>query len=123
MNNQVVDPSPTQTYLDDALFSDLIEFDRRNIRPGKTKLVMDWLVLAAYKRVNCATIVLDSLVETGILDMEPTLFGRKYPLLDHGKLSATLHVKVKKLHCNLLQILCLMTAVADPEFCKGRSVS
>ena len=82
---QVVDPTPTKTYLDDALFSDLIDFDCRSIRPGKTKLVMDWLVAAAFKRVNCATITLDSLVHTRILDMEPTLFGRKYPLLDTGK--------------------------------------
>ena len=77
---------PTQTYLDNALFSDLIDFDQRSIRSGKTRLVMDWLVTAAYKRVNCATVVLDSLVESGILDMEPTLFGRKYPLKQSGKI-------------------------------------
>ena len=79
----MVDPTPTGTFLDDALFSDILEHHEDH--PSGTKTIVEWMVQGDYRKPdNTATVVLESLVKDEILGRESKLFGRRYPLINSG---------------------------------------
>ena len=80
---QVADATLTSSYLDKALFSDIVTYHHRSM--GKQKTTVEWIIQGSNERENSAKVVLDSLVQRGILGRESKLFGRRYPTLDSGK--------------------------------------
>lgn len=80
---QVKDDTITSSYLDKALFSDIVKYHHRSM--GRHKTTVEWIVQGSNERENSATAVLDSLVQRGILGRESKLFGRRYPTLDSGE--------------------------------------
>lgn len=79
---QVKDATFTGSYLDQALFSDMVKHHHRT--NGKPRTIVEWIIHGSYERENSATLVLDSLVMHGILGRESKLFGRRYPTVDSG---------------------------------------
>ena len=80
--SQVKDSVLTGSYLDQALFSDMVKHHHKT--NGKPRSIVEWLIHGSYERENSATLVLDSLVMRGILARESKLFGRRYPTADSG---------------------------------------
>lgn len=74
------DTTLTGTYLDQALFLDIVK--NHQAAKGKPRTIVEWIIHGSYERENSATIVLDSLVLHGILKRESKLFGRRYPIVD-----------------------------------------
>lgn len=72
----------TSSYLDKALFSDIVKYHNNSM--GQKKTTVEWIIQGSHERENSATAVLDSLVRRGILGRESMLFGRKYPTLNSG---------------------------------------
>lgn len=72
----------TGSYLDQALFSDIVKYHQRTINRPRT--LVEWIIQGSYERENSATVVLDSLVQHGILTLESKLFGRRYPTVNSG---------------------------------------
>ena len=79
---QVKDATLTGSYLDQALFSDMVKHHHKT--NGKPRTIVEWIIHGSYERENSATLVLDSLVMRGILGRESKLFGRRYPTVDSG---------------------------------------
>lgn len=77
---KVKDTTLTGTYLDQALFLDIVKYHQA--AKGKPRTIVEWIIHGSYERENSATIVLDSLVLHGILKRESKLFGRRYPIVD-----------------------------------------
>lgn len=77
---KVKDVTITGTYLDQALFLDIVK--HYEAAKGKPRTVVEWIIHGSYERKNSATIVLDSLVLHGILKRESKLFGRRYPIVN-----------------------------------------
>ncbi|CAH3139200.1 unnamed protein product [Porites lobata] len=77
---QVKDATMTSSYLDKALFSDIVKYHNNSM--GRKKTTVEWIIQGSHERENSATAVLDSLVWRGILGRESMLFGRKYPTLN-----------------------------------------
>ncbi|KAL9976473.1 hypothetical protein ACROYT_G013780 [Oculina patagonica] len=77
---KVKDATLTGSYLDQALFSDIVKHHQRT--DGKPRTIVEWIIQGSYERENSATVVLDSLVIRGILGRESKLFGRRYPTVD-----------------------------------------
>ena len=75
----------TSSYLDKALFSDIVKYHNNSM--GRKKTTVEWIIQGSHERENSATAVLDSLVRRGILGRESMLFGRKYPTLNSGRQS------------------------------------
>lgn len=82
---QVKDATMTSSYLDKALFSDIVKYHNNSM--GRKKTTVEWIIQGSHERENSATAVLDSLVRRGILGRESMLFGRKYPTLNSGRQS------------------------------------
>ena len=77
---KVKDPTPTGTFLDKAIFNDMLEHHKKN--PENPKKLKDWIMCGIQKfkaKNKCSTITLDSLVEKGILDKKESMFSIKYP--------------------------------------------
>ena len=74
------DPTPTGTFLDKAIFNDMLEHHQK--KPENPKKLKDWIMYGVQKckpKNKCSTITLDSLVEKGILDRKESTFSIKYP--------------------------------------------
>ena len=82
---QVKDATMTSSYLDKALFSDIVKYHNNSM--GRKKTTVEWIIQGSHERENSATAVLDSLVRRGILGRESMLCGRKYPTLNSGRQS------------------------------------
>ena len=82
--SQVADPNPTGTFLDDAIFSDILRHHQKD--PERPRTAVEWIIQGDYKKENTATVVLESLVQAEILGRESKLFGRRYPMLNPGML-------------------------------------
>lgn len=89
---QVKDATLTGSYLDQALFSDMLKHHQRT--NGRPRTIVEWIIHGSYERENSATVVLDSLVMRGILRRESKLLGRRYPTVDSGM---TLHCLIANL--------------------------
>ena len=87
---QVADPNPTGTFLDDAIFSDILRHHQKD--PERPRTAVEWIIQGDYKKENTATVVLESLVQAEILGRESKLFGRRYPMLNPGMLPWTLMI-------------------------------
>lgn len=74
---KVKDATITSSYLDKALFSDIVKYHQKSM--GRQKTTVEWIIQGSHERENAATAVLDSLVQRGILGRESKLFGRRYP--------------------------------------------
>ncbi|XP_031574252.1 uncharacterized protein LOC116308040 [Actinia tenebrosa] len=77
---KVIDPSPTGTFLDKALFSGIL-YNYSNT-PDKPKTLEEWILQGSYLNPTCATQVLDSLVEAKIFGKTSVLFWKKYPTIN-----------------------------------------
>ena len=82
---QVVDATKTNSFLDDAGFSDMISTYKR----GKVRKLKDYIECCVIGDAdkNCVSIVLDNFVEKGIIGKENKWLGMKrtYPTKDKGK--------------------------------------
>ena len=77
---KVKDPTPTGTFLDKAIFSDMLEHHQN--KPENPKKLKDWIMSSVRwckPKNKCSTITLDSLVEKGILEKKESIFSIKYP--------------------------------------------
>jgi hypothetical protein len=77
-----VDPSPTGTFLDKALFSDILY--HHNAEPNKPRTLVEWILQGSCLNPTCATEVLESLVEAKIFGKTSVLFWKKYPTINPG---------------------------------------
>ena len=80
---KVKDDTLTESYLDKALFSDILTYAQRT--SGRNKTAVEWIVQGSCEKENSPTVVLDSLVRLGILGRQSRLFGRRYPTLNPGR--------------------------------------
>ena len=79
--------SPTGTFLDNVLFSKILEHHEKSF--DKPKEVQHYIEKDIWKIKSdkcCAYITLANLVKVGILDQRKSFFGKKYPTVNPGKL-------------------------------------
>ena len=84
-SHQVIDFTPTDSYLDDCLFNQMVEHARKH--PDKPRSVEQWILKGSnYHKPTCVSATLDSLVRLGLLGKQPRLLGTciKYPALNPG---------------------------------------
>lgn len=85
--HQVIDFTPTDSYLDNCMFNQMLEHTRKH--PDKPRGVEEWILKGSnYHKPSCVSATFDSLVKLGLLGKKPKLMGTclKYPTLNSGNL-------------------------------------
>jgi len=82
---KVIDFAPTDSYLDDCMFNQMIEHTQKH--PDKPRSAEEWILKGSnYHKPTCVSATFDSLVKLGLLGKVPKLLGTcmKYPTLNPG---------------------------------------
>lgn len=80
---QVIDDTPTNSYLDDCLFNQMVEYTRKY--PEKPRSAEKWILQGSnFHKPSCVSATFDSLVKLGLLGKVSKLFGTNYPTLNPG---------------------------------------
>ena len=82
---QVIDSTPTNSYLDDCLLNQMVEHARKH--PNKPRSAEEWILKGSnYHKPTCVSATFDSLVNLRLMEKVPRFFGTsvKYPSLNPG---------------------------------------
>lgn len=80
---QVKDFTPTNSYLDNCMFNQMLERTRKH--PDKPRSVSKWILKGSnYHKPSCVSATFDSLVDLGLMKKEPRLLGTsvRYPVIN-----------------------------------------
>ena len=83
--HQVINFTPTNSYLDDCLFNQMVAHAQKH--PNKPRNVEGWILKGSnYHKPTCVSATFDSLVKLGLLRKERRNLGTcvKYPTVNPG---------------------------------------